>query len=314
MEFKSLYLPDIVKWDVESLTDEYGKLEVTPLETGFGRTLGNALRRVLLSSLEGSAPVSLAIKGVKHEFTTISHVMEDVPEIVLNVKSLVIRHDGDRPGTLTLKASKEGTYTAGNLTGDSFLEVMNPDQELATLSKGGKLAMEITVERGKGYIPVAEWVNYGRDDTDGIILLDAWFCPVSKVNFTVQSARVGDRTDYDHLIMEVHTNGSISPKDAVDTACEILIKHFQLVLSGIEQIEEPEPALISDTTTTEDTPIEETGLPTRVVNILKAGGVSTLTELTSMTDKELLDISGFGGSSLQIVADMLVEKGLSTAG
>ena len=313
MEFKSLYLPDIVQWDEETLSDKYGRLEVTPLERGFGRTLGNALRRVLLSSLEGSAPVSLAIKGVKHEFTTISNVTEDVPEIVLNVKSLIIRTDGDQAGTLSLKASGEGSYTAGDLKGDGHIQVMNPEQEIATVGKGGKLSLEIAVESGKGFVPVDEWIIHGREEQDGMILLDAWFCPVSRVNYTVQSARVGDRTDYDHLILDVHTNGSISPKDAVNTACEILLKHFQLIPGGIQQpvVEEQDDTVPE---VSADIPIEDSGLPTRVANILSAGGVKTLSELISKTDKELLDISGFGGSSLQIVSDLLEEKGLSTAG
>jgi DNA-directed RNA polymerase subunit alpha len=319
MEFKSLYLPDIVRWDAESLTGTFGRLEITPLERGFGRTLGNSLRRVLLSSLEGSAPVTLSIKDVRHEFSIIPGVVEDVPEIVLNVKSLVLKQQGDQQGTLRLKASKEGVYTAGDLECDSFIEVVNPDQHIATVGKGGKLIMEIAVRRGKGYLTVDEIVLDEQNDTEGAILLDAWFCPVTKVNYSVQSARVGDRTDYDHLILDITTNGSISPRDAVNTACEILIRHFQLIPGGVEPVVAPEPPAaepkaVPRAKEEQILPLEDSGIPTRIVNILKAGGVRTLSQLREMTAGELLDINGFGPSSLKAVNEALEERGLPSIG
>jgi len=323
MEFKSLYLPDIVRWDAESLTDTFGRLEITPLERGFGRTLGNALRRVLLSSLEGSAPVTLSIKDVRHEFSIIPGVVEDVPEIVLNVKSLVLRQGGDLQGRLRLKASKEGVYTAADLEGDSSIQVINPDQPIATVGKGGKLVLEIAVRNGKGFLTVDEIERDEQDIAEGTILLDAWFCPVTKVNFSVRSARVGDRTDYDHLIMDVWTNGSISPRDAVNTACEILIRHFQLVPGGVEPAPAPEPKAVEPKAVAKaapkarqepDTALEDSGIPTRIVNILKAGGIGTLSELRSRTAGELLDIGGFGPSSLKAVNEALEERGLPAIG
>lgn len=319
MEFKSLYLPDIVRWDAESMTDTYGRMEITPLERGFGRTLGNALRRVLLSSLEGSAPATLWIKDVKHEFSVIPGIVEDVPEIVLNVKSLVLKQAGDEPGTMKLKAVKEGRYTAADLICDPSVEIVNPEQEIATVGKGGKLVMEIAVRRGKGFLTVDEIELDEQEEREGLILLDAWFCPVSRINYSVQSARVGDRTDYDHLIMDVTTNGSISPRDAVNTACEILLRHFQLIPGGLEPAEEVEtvPEVAStDTGLSEDSdlPIEDSGIPTRVVNILKAGGVDTLLQLRSMTGSELLDINKFGPSSLKAVNEVLEERGLPPIG
>lgn len=319
MEFKSLYLPDIVRWDAESLTGTFGRLEITPLERGFGRTLGNALRRVLLSSLEGSAPVTLAIKDVRHEFSVIPGVVEDVPEIVLNVKSLVLRQKGDLQGTLRLKATKEGVYTAADLECDPSIEVINPDQHLATVGKGGKLVMEIAVRNGKGFLTVDEIELDEQNDAEGTILLDAWFCPVTKVNYSVQSARVGDRTDYDHLILDISTNGSISPTDAVNSACEILIKHFQLIPGGVEPAATPEPPVAEPKAAPRVKeepvlPLEDSGIPTRIVNILKAGGVRTLSELRARKAGELLDINGFGPSSLKAVNEALEEKGLPSIG
>lgn len=320
MEFKSLYLPDIVRWDVESLTGTFGRLEITPLERGFGRTLGNSLRRVLLSSLEGSAPVTLSIKDVRHEFSIIPGVVEDVPEIVLNVKSLVLRQKGDGQGTLRLNASKEGVYTAADLDCDPSIEVVNPDQHIATVGKGGKLIMEIAVRSGKGFMTVDEIELDEQNNAEGTILLDAWFCPVTKVNYSVQSARVGDRTDYDHLILDITTNGSISPRDAVNTACEILIKHFQLIPGGVEPVVVPveppvaEPKAAPKVKEEQVLPLEDSGIPTRIVNILKAGGVKTLSGLRAMTAGELLDISGFGPSSLKAVNEALEERGLPSIG
>ena len=312
MVFKSLYLPDMIKWDDESLTDTYGRLEIVPLERGFGRTLGNALRRVLLSSLEGFAPVSLSIAGVEHEFSTIPGVVEDVPEIVLNVKSLIVNLQGEDTGTLKLEASKEGRFTGKDLTGSKNIKVINRNQEIATLDSSGKLAMEIHFEKGKGFIPADEWGLHGKEDRVGKILLDSWFCPVRKVNFQVTSARVGDRTDYDHLIMDITTDGSIGPEDAINEACEILIEHLQMIPGGLEPKEKPD-IIEEEKESREDllsVPIDETDIPTRVVNVLKSGGIKTLEDLVSRNSQEILGISGFGPSSLETVREVLDKQGL----
>ncbi len=313
--FKSLYLPDVIKWDEESLTDTYGRLEIVPLERGFGRTIGNALRRVMLSSLEGYAPVSLAIDGVKHEFSTVPGVREDVPEIVLNVKSVIVDLQGGEKGILRLDVKGTGTYTAGHLKGDDFVRIVNESQELANLDANGELSMEIVFEKGKGFIPADEWILHGKKDKIGVILLDSWFCPVKKVNFQVQSARVGDRTDYDHLIMDVTTDGSISPEKAVSEACEILIEHFRMIPGGLEPAPgEPEiPAKKEDTSDEEDIlslALEDAGIPKRIANVLSESGIETLEELTARSTKELLSLSGFGPSSLDVIKDVLEEKGL----
>jgi len=295
MEFKSLYLPDRIRWEKESLTDTFGRLEITPLERGFGRTLGIALRRVLLSSLEGSAPVAVRIDGVEHEFSTIPGILQDIPEIVLNIKSLVIRLEGEESGSLKLKAGKKGKYTGDDLKGDSHLEIVNKDQEIVQLNKNCKFSMEIIVERGRGFIPADEWNIHGKDENAGIIYLDSWFCPVKRVNFEVQSARVGDRTDYDHLIMDVKTDGSISPEDAIDTACEILVHHLQMIPGGLEPVENP-VAIVEEKDSREETLatlIEDTGIPTRIGNVLKSEGIKTVSDLIEKSSKEILAIGGF---------------------
>ena len=313
MVFKSLYLPDMIKWEEESLSDTFGRLEIIPLERGFGRTLGNALRRVLLSSLEGYAPVSLSIEGVEHEFSTIPGVIQDVPEIVLNIKSLIVSLEAKEKGTLMLNVSKKGTITAKDLTGDKYLEVINKDQEIAQLDGTGKLSMLITVEKGKGFIPADEWSIRGREEKVGTILLDAWFCPIRMVNFKVQSARVGDRTDYDHLIMDITTDGSIGPKEAVSEACEILIQHLQMIPAGLEPEEKPD-LITKEKNSRNDImplPIEDTDIPTRIANVLKSAGIKTVSDLLEMKSEEILGISGFGPSSLETIADVLKKLNLS---
>jgi len=313
MLFKSLYLPDMIKWDEDSLTDNYGRLEIVPLERGFGRTLGNALRRVMLSSLEGYAPVSLRIDGVSHEFSTVSGVEQDVPEIVLNVKSLVVDLKDADSGILKLDASKPGVYTGKDLSGDKNIKVINRKQEIARLDDSGRISMEIIFEKGKGFIPADEWSIHGKQDEAGTILLDSWFCPVRKVNFQVQSARVGDRTDYDHLIIDVTTDGSISPEEAVAEACEIMTQHLQMIPEGLIPEEKP-GIVIEDTADSEDylaAPLEDTDIPTRVVNVLKSGGIETVGQLVEKKKNEILGISGFGPSSLETIEMVLAEKDLT---
>lgn len=313
MLYKSLYLPDMIKWEEESLTDEFGRLEITPLERGFGRTLGNALRRVLLSLLEGSAPVSLQIEGVEHQFSTIPGMIQDVTELVLNVKSLVFDLQGEDKGTVRLDVEGEGTFTGNDLKGDKHLKIANKDQIIAQLDGTGKLSMEINVEKGKGFIPADEWSIHGKEEKAGFILLDSWFCPVRKVNFEVKSARVGDRTDYDHLIMYVSTDGSISPKEAVKEACEILIEHLQMIPAGLEPKEKPN-FIVEEKDIKNDFlafPIEDTDIPTRIANVLKSAGIETVSDLLDKETEDILKIGGFGPSSLDTVNEVLKKQDLS---
>lgn len=313
MLFKSLYLPDMIKWDEDTLTDTNGRLEIVPLERGFGRTFGNALRRVLLSSLEGFAPVSLKIKGVKHEFSTITGVMEDVPEIVLNVKSLIVDLGEKESTVLKLDVSDEGSYTGKDLKLEDGVKIVNDDQEIARLNGSGELKMEIVVEKGKGFILADDWSMHGKQEEVGSILLDSWFCPVRKVNFQVRSARVDERTDYDHLILDVYTDGSIDPKNAVTEACEILIEHLKMIPIGLEPEEKPDIILEEKKDTGEDylaSSIEDTEIPTRIVNVLKSGGIETVEDLLNKTADEILEISGFGPSSLEKVSSVLADQDL----
>ncbi len=319
MEFMKLYLPDRVQWDGESLTETYGRLVITPLERGFGRTLGTAVRRVMLSSLEGAAAVSVTIKGVSHEFSALPGVRQDASDIVLNVKSLSIRHDGDEPGKLILKADKPGIYTAASLVGDPGIRVTNPEREIAEITGKGGLDLTIMVEKGKGFVTVDEWYNSGRGQDIGTILVDSWFCPVKKVNYTVESARVGDRTDYDSLRLEITTDGSLTPVEAMEKTCAILIQHFKMIMEG-DQTEAPaaEPtddgkaAAKSEAGGTDSTPIddEEFGLDRKYANILKTAGVDTVGTLTAMTEGQLKGLKGVGDKTFQVVIEKLASKGL----
>ena len=313
MLYKSLYLPDMIKWEEDSLSDTFGRLEITPLERGFGRTLGNALRRVLLSLLEGFAPVSLSIEGVEHQFSTIPGIVQDVTELVLNVKSLIINLQGEESGFIRLNVAGKGEYTARDLTADKHIKIVNQDQELAQLDGTGKLSMEITVEKGKGYVPADEWSIHGKEEKAGTILLDSWFCPVRKVNFQVKSARVGDRTDYDHLIMDIETDGSIDPKEAVNEACAIIIEHLQMIPAGLEPEEKPDQ--ISEEKDSRNDflsfAVDDTDIPTRIANVLKSAGIQTVSDLLETKSADILKISGFGPSSLDTVNEVLKKQNLS---
>ena len=322
MEFRRLYLPDIIEWDEEETTDSFGRLVVTPLERGFGRTLGTALRRVLLSSIEGSAPVAIKIEGVKHEFTALDGVVEDVPDVILNVKGLAIRHKGEEPGYLRVDVKGPAEIKAGDMKADDFLEVASADDSIAEVTEGGSLAMEIEVQRGKGYVTADEW-RERRTEEIGTILLDSWFGPVQKVNFEVESARVGDKTDYDKLTMELMTDGSITPREAVKKACEILIRHLELIVTGRSPVEEPEEAEEQEAAVdeadegvpeVEDLPLKETKLSPRLVNCLAASDVTSLAQLVSMTERDLLSVRNFGQASLKKVEEMLDSLGLKLSG
>lgn len=322
MEFMKLYLPDRIQWDRETLTETRGRLTVTPLERGFGRTLGNAMRRVMLSSLEGAAPVSVVIRGASHEFSALSGIRQDASDIVLNVKSLSIRHAGDEAGTLSLKADKPGVYTAASLKGDDFLSVANPDQEIAEITGKGELDISIAVEKGKGFVTVDEWFNSGRGQEIGEILVDSWFCPVKKVNYSVESARVGDRTDYDCLYIDIVTDGSLSPVEAVEKTCDILIQHLGMIMKGEteqEPGETPEEEAASppakptggepgwDSVPLED---EDFQMERKYVNILKTAGIETVGGLIAMTASELKALNGVGDKTIMVINEKLTEKGL----
>lgn len=318
VEYKSLYLPDKIQWDKESYTDTFGRLEITPLERGFGRTLGNALRRVLLSSLEGIAPVSMKLDGAKHEFSALSGIVEDVTEIVLNVKSLIVCYDGSEPQTIRLnrkkKRKKNDIVTASELKCENSVTIVNKEQRIAELTEGGELNLEIRIEKGKGFITADEWANADTAEEEGVIFLDSWFCPVTQINFEVQDARVGDKTDYDKLTMNIHTDGSITPEEVIKRACDILIKHFEMIFEG-KEFEEKEDSDTTSSIVSKDKAFDEItladiGISTKIANILIESGISSLAELLEKFEDELLKIKGFGPSSLHEIQELLDEKEL----
>lgn len=304
MEYRSLHLPDRIAWDDEESTDKRGRIVIKPLERGFGRTLGNALRRVLLSSLEGAAPVSVKIEGASHEFTTIPGVFQDVPDIILNIKSLDLKHEGTGSARLRLDMKGPATARSADLKGDSCVEILDPDQVIAEIGPGSRLKLEITVEKGKGYVTAEEWYDAGRGKEIGEILLDSWFGPVRKVNYSVDPARVGDRTDFDSLTMDIETDGSITPQDALSRACDILVKHFELIL-GKEPGSEDEQEEVSG-----DTSLRDTALSPRIVNVLEAGGIETLEDLAAKTPSDLLSLPNLGQASLKLISEFLEQYGM----
>lgn len=319
MEYKSLYLPDKIQWDKESYTDTFGRLEITPLERGFGTTLGNALRRVLLSSLEGVAPVSIKLEGAKHEFSALTGIVEDVTEIVLNIKSLIVRYDGFEPQTILLrrkkKRKKKDVVTASELKCEGSVTIVNEEQKIAELTEGGELNLEVRVEKGKGFITADEWANADTAEEEGVIFLDSWFCPVKKVNFEVQDARVGDKTDFDKLTMNIQTDGSVTPEEVVKTGCDILLRHFEMIFEGKEYEEKEEELDIILSGATKEKALDKTtltdvGISTKVANILIDSGIRTLASLLEKSEADLLGIKGFGPSSLHEIQELLDEKEL----
>jgi DNA-directed RNA polymerase subunit alpha len=289
-------------------TANYGKFDIEPLEPGFGTTLGNTLRRVLLSSLWGAAVTSIQIDGVAHEFTAIPHVKEDVTEVILNLKKLCLKSFTEDPITLLLDVKGPAEVRASHIQATSDVEIVNPDLYICTLAAKGHLRMELNVERGKGYVPAER--NKREGQPIGVIPIDAIFTPVEKANFTVEKTRVGQSTDYDRLIIEVWTDGTMSPEEAVSHAAELFTKHLDLFVHFGESIQKPGPE--GEKTTQNrlmDTPIEELDLSVRAFNCLKANEIQTVGQLLQKKEEELLALRNFGRKSLDEIKEKLVEKG-----
>jgi DNA-directed RNA polymerase subunit alpha len=313
MEFQ---VPKIVH---EEVNERRGIFVIEPLDRGFGYTFGNSLRRVLLSSLEGAAVTSVKIEGVAHEFTTIPGVREDVTDIVLNLKNLICRLYGDSP-EIEVRLSKKGpgAVTAGDLEAPADLEILNPELELAHLSDRGKLEMTLTIGRGRGYVPAE--LNRGPEHTIGVIPVDSIFSPVRRVAYDVEAARVGQRTDYDKLRIDVTTDGSIDPREAVAQAAEILIRQLAIFtdvekIEGLTQVAAAEAA--AETSVAhgmENFPIEELELGVRSYNCLKRVGIETIGDLVSKTEVELGAIPNFGKKSIEEVKETLAAHGLNLRG
>lgn len=312
MNWRELIKPKGI--EITDSTTSYAKFVCEPLERGFGITLGNALRRILLSSLQGAAIVSMKANDVMHEFTAISGVLEDVSEIVLNLKEVRLRMSDPGPRVLRIEASGECEVTGEDIISDGGVEILNPEHHIATLSKGAKLDMTMTVKTGKGYVPAE--MNKGENDPVGTIAIDAVFSPIRRVNYVVGNARVGQRTDYDKLTLEVWTDGSVIPEDAVAYAAKILKEQTNIFINFDEEVE-PEPELESEEE--EEKPlnenlyrsVEELELSVRSANCLKNANIRYIGGLVQKTEAEMLKTKNFGRKSLNEIKEVLAEMGLT---
>lgn len=297
-------------------SDNYGKFEIEPLERGFGTTLGNALRRVMLSSLPGDAITSVKIDGVAHEFQKIDGVIEDVTAIVLNLKSIVIKnHSEDYSLKLRLTSDKEGILTAGDIEADADIEILNPEQVICTLAEGASINMEMTIGNGRGYTRAEEnKILYGELAKQNIIFVDSLYAPIERINYEVESARVGQDNNYDKLILEVWTNGSITPEESVALASRIIIEHFQ-ILADLNEIAD-ETGLMSSKAEDPnqkilETSIDDLDLSVRAYNCLKRAGILTLHDLIDKSENEMMKIRNLGKKSLKEVIDKVKSMGLN---
>lgn len=292
-------------------TPFYGKFVCEPLERGFGITLANALRRVLLSSLQGAAITSAKIDGVLHEFSTMPGVKEDVTDLVLNLKKVRLRLHTEQPKELRLEAQGEGEVRAGDIITDATVEIVNPEQLLATLSKEGRISMVMRAEWGKGYVPGE--LNKGEDDPIGTLALDAVFSPVQKVSYKITNARVGRRTDYDKLTMEIWTNGTVNPEDALAQAAKILREQFLVFLNFDEEakpIEREKPQREPEINENLFRSVSELELSVRSANCLKNADIKFIGELVQRTEAEMLKTKNFGRKSLNEIKEILTDMGL----
>ena len=310
--WRELIKPKRLEVDPDGHSRFYGKFVCEPLERGFGITIGNSLRRVLISSLQGAAVISVKIDGVLHEFSTIPGVVEDVTDIILNLKTVRFKVPGEEPRTVRISASGEGPITARQITGDPLVEVLNPDQLVATLAADGQFKAELQVKSGKGYLPAER--NKNEDAPLGTIFLDAAFSPIVKVNYVVSNARVGQITDYDKLTLEVWTDGSITPEDAVAVSAKILKEQLSIFINFEEGREE---AGGDEDKTGEDQinpnlykSVEELELSVRSANCLKNAHIRFIWELVQKTESEMLKTKNFGRKSLNEIKAILEEMGL----
>ena len=306
------------KIDTASLSADgrYGKFVVEPLERGFGTTLGNSLRRVLLSSLPGVAVTSIKIDGVVHEFSTIEGVKEDVTEIVLNVKGITAKLYSDTPKTVRIEASGEGEVTAGSIQQDAEIEVLNPDWHIATLADGAKLIMELVFDKGRGYVPAERNKQAAEQASLNALPVDSIYTPVLKVNYTVENTRVGQITDYDKLTLEVWTDGTISAKEAVSLAARIMTEHLNLFVTLSQEAMDAEIMVEKDDKGKEkvlEMTIEELDLSVRSFNCLKRAGINTVEDLTNRTEDDMMKVRNLGRKSLEEVVQKLNSLGFDLA-
>ncbi|MBX7102737.1 MAG: DNA-directed RNA polymerase subunit alpha [Gemmataceae bacterium] len=321
IRWRGLELPSRVVSDNATLSDTYGKFVAEPFERGFGSTVGNSLRRVLLSSLEGSAVTRVKIQGVQHEVSTIPGVVEDVTDIILNIKSLVLKNTSDQPKTVRISRHESGVVTAAHIVADDHIQIVNPEHVIATLTDDVPFVVEMTVENGRGYKTSEE--NVGKEREIGVIPIDASFTPVVRVKYEIEETRVGQRTNYDKLILEVWTNGTIRPNMALVEGAKILRKH----LNPFVQYAEPGPelpiddrgdvvhhggdAVDHDLERKLNMSLAELELSVRATNCLESEGITTVRDLVIRSEEELLEVRNFGETTLKEVQQKLEERGLT---
>jgi DNA-directed RNA polymerase subunit alpha len=321
IRWRGLELPTSVTFEPESLTSTYGKLVAEPFERGFGTTVGNSLRRILLSSLEGAAVTSMKLNGALHEFTTMPGALEDVTDIVLNVKGILVRMHNDQPKSLTLKVKRKGPVTAGDIQTDPTVEVVNPDHHLLTLAEERGLEMEFAVRTGRGYVTAEELAPVQKET--GVIPVDASFSPVRRVRYRTEDTRVGKITNYDRLIMEIWTNGVLGPEMALVEAAKILRKHLNPFVQyfelgrELERVRQCQGERLDELRKRQDLTeklqmsVSELDLSVRASNCLNAANIRTIGELVSHQESEMLKIRNFGKTSLEEIKGKLVSLELS---
>ena len=311
MLWKGFQKPKRLAFDSESLTDKYGHFWAQPFERGFGTTIGNALRRVLLSSIEGAAITAVKIEGVLHEFQSIPGVVEDATDIILNLKQIPFKLNGDAPKAIYLRADQPGVVTSGMIEADADVEVLDKDVYIATVSEGGKLDMEMRLKKGRGYVSADK--NFDEDLGIGFIPIDSVHSPVRKVNYAVEAARLGQITDYDKLSLEIWTNGSVNPADALGLAAKLLKDHMNILINFEKEVEtitteERKPEIRNENL---NRSVEELELSVRSYNCLKNANIQTIGELVQKTEAEMLKTKNFGRKSLNEIKEILATMGLS---
>jgi DNA-directed RNA polymerase subunit alpha len=313
MLWKGFQRPKRLEVERETLTDRFGRFYAQPFERGFGTTIGNSVRRVLLSSIEGAAVTAVKIDGVLHEFSPIPGVVEDATDIILNLKQIPLKMHVDQPKTLHVRVEKPGEVRARDIQTDADIEILEPDAHLATVSDGGKLVMELRVKRGRGYVAADK--NFDEDLGIGWIPIDSVHSPVKKVNYLVEAARLGQTTDYDKLTLDVWTNGAITPRDAVSQAARLVRDHLSIFIN-VEDVDEATGEAAAEQPRTVlnenlDKSVEELELSVRSYNCLKNANIRTIRELVQKTEGEMLKTKNFGRKSLNEIKEILSSMGLS---
>src|SRR5215207_6197843 len=324
IRWRGLELPSRVTRDENVSTDTYGKFTAEPFERGFGTTVGNSLRRILLSSLEGAAVTHIKLKGAEHEFSSLTGVMEDVTDIILNIKSLVVKLDADEPKELKLTANKAGAITAGMITGDPAVTIINKDLVIATLTENVSFDMTLTVAKGRGYVTASENIEDVDEQEVGLISVDSIYSPVTRVRYATEDARVGQKTDYDRLILEIWTNGTLTPEMAMVEASKILRKHLNPFVQYFElgsdlasedalnALRDANKALVDPQLEQKlNMSVQELDLSVRANNCLESAKIGSVRDLVKKTDTDLLKVRSFGKTSLREVKRKLADMGLS---